>query len=161
MRHLYFVFMAIVFSTIGLNAQTTLGPGDLGITGFNSDNPDEVALVALTDLAPTTEIRITDNGWKADNTFRTGEGFMVIQLNQEVACGTTLLLTASDIQNLSTLVSVGSVSGTSIALAADGDQILVYQGDNASPTFITAINFQNTEWQADATTSNDSALPLV
>lgn len=160
MRHLYFVFMAIVFSTIGLNAQTTLGPGDLGITGFNSDNPDEVALVALTDLAPTTEIRITDNGWKADNTFRPGEGFMVIQLNQEVACGTTLLLTASDIQNISTLVSVGSVSGTSIALAADGDQILVYQGDNASPAFITAINFQNAEWQSDATTSNESALPF-
>src|SRR5690606_29458163 len=45
------------------------------------------------------------------------------------------------------------------ALATSGDQILAYQGTEASPTFIAAINNEGSGWQADATSANTSALP--
>jgi hypothetical protein len=61
-------------------------------------------------------------------------------------------------QDITTLVSVGDLTGSSIAFAATGDQLLVYQGDNSSPSFITAANFDGAGW-SDAVSSNTSALP--
>jgi hypothetical protein len=159
MRHILYVCFALFMGAIGLNSQT-LSPGDLAIVGFNGDNPDEIAIVALTDLASGTEIKFTDSGWKLDNTFRANEGFMTLALTSNVACGTTILITPASFtaQNITTLVSVGDLTGSSIAFAATGDQLLVYQGDNSSPSFITAANFDGAGW-SDAVSSNTSALP--
>ena len=46
-----------------------------------------------------------------------------------------------------------------MALAGDGDQILVYQGPASNPTFVYAINFEQSNWVASATSSNNSAIP--
>ena len=55
-------------------------------------------------------------------------------------------------------VGVITTSG-SLALSASGDQILAYQGDEATPSFVAAINFEGSSWQADATSAATSALP--
>ena len=44
---------------------------------------------------------------------------------------------------------------------ASGDQILVFTGAAANPTFVYALNDEGgAVWQTDATNSNTSALPL-
>lgn len=161
MRHILYVCFALVFSVIGLNAQI-LSPGDLGIIGFNSDNPDEVAMVALTDIPSGTTFKFTDNGWKLpENEFRANEGTRIVLLTSNVTCGTNMFLTTTTIVN-SSGAPLGTVSagGGSFALSASGDQILVYQGDDSTPTFITAINFEGSGvWQATASSAATSGLP--
>ncbi|NER05603.1 MAG: hypothetical protein F6K17_24955, partial [Okeania sp. SIO3C4] len=51
-----------------------LNPGDIAFVQYNADNPDNFKFVALVNIPGSEEIKFTDNGWKSDNTFRTGEG---------------------------------------------------------------------------------------
>jgi uncharacterized repeat protein (TIGR01451 family) len=123
-------------------AGTDLQPGDIAIIGFNADNPDEFAFVLLTDVAASTTITFTDNGWQADNTFRGNEGHSVWTAATALSAGAV----------------VNAPVGT-MAFSASGDQILAYQGADSSPSFIYAVNSEGTGWQSDATSSNTSALP--
>lgn len=123
-------------------AQTTLAAGDIAIIGYNFDDPDEFAFVTLIDLEAGTAINFTDNGWTAGGAFRTGEG----TLNWVAPAA----YSAGDIIN----PGVGSMQ-----FSVSGDQILAYQGDSSSPTFIYAIHSNDIGWNADATSSNESALP--
>lgn len=150
---------AVLLALIGggrAQAASTLAAGDLAVVGFNYDDPDEFAFVLLVDVAAGTEIKFTDNGWKADNTFRTGEGILTMTANVPVAAGTVVDMTAPF---ASTAVWTTSLSG-SVAFSVSGDQILSYQGTEAAPTFIYALNSEGSGWQPDAISSNTSALPL-
>ncbi len=143
--HLYsgLPLLAVLFFSAPIHAQTALGPGDVVITGFNMDNPDEVSVVFLVAIEAGTEIRLTDNGWKASGTFRTGEG--------------TDIWTAADDQPAGEGVII-TISG--MALSSSGDQILVYQGTEETPLFVAAINDEGDHvWQEDALDASTSALP--
>lgn len=140
-----FFALTVLFSmgSIGLKAQTTLYPGDIAITGVNMDNPDEFSILFLTDIEIGTVIYFTDNGWMASGSFRTGEG--------------------TDTWTAATTYSSGdqiTITAVNMNLSASGDQILAYQGSEASPSFIAAINdYGSATWQADATDANTSAIP--
>ncbi|WP_099239029.1 ExeM/NucH family extracellular endonuclease [Synechococcus sp. BDU 130192] len=123
---------------------TILSAGDIAIIGFNFDNPDEFAFVPLIDLGAGTEINFTDNGWQAAGTFRSNEGTFTWTALTDVDAGTIINPV---------------VSG--ISFSASGDQIIAYQGDASSPTFIYALNSEGNPgvWQSDSTNSNTSALP--
>lgn len=137
---------------------TTLQAGDIAIVGMNTDAPDKVSFVILTDIDAGTEIKLTDNGVKADGTFRANEGTLVWQADQAIAAGTVINITKTDAGFTANSGTVTPESG-SFALSASGDQVIAYQGDNTAPTFIAAVNAEGTGWQADATSSNTSALP--
>ena len=138
--------------------QTTLAPGDIAITGFNADNPDEFSFVLLTDVANTTTINFTDNGWQSSGSFRTGEGVLTWTANSNLSCGTEVIIT----DNSPFTTPVGNITDSgSFQLSVDGDQILAYQGTLASPTFLAAVHFATstpTGW-TNATSSNTSAIP--
>ncbi|HOW24142.1 MAG TPA: lamin tail domain-containing protein [Bacteroidales bacterium] len=135
--------LAILFFLTPSHAQTVLLPGDLVITGFNMDNPDEVSLAFLVAIEAGTEIRLTDNGWKASGTFRTGEGTDIWIATADHPAGAEVVVT---------------ISG--MALSSSGDQILVYQGTEETPLFVAAINDEGEHiWQEDATDASTSALP--
>ncbi|MBP6977013.1 MAG: lamin tail domain-containing protein [Bacteroidales bacterium] len=135
--------MAILLTTAPNHAQTALLPGDLVITGFNMDNPDEVSVVFMVAIESGTEIRFTDNGWKASGTFRTGEGIDIWVAGEDHPAGEEMLIPISD-----------------MALSSSGDQILVYQGTEEAPLFVAAINDEGDHtWQDDATDAGTSALP--
>ena len=121
---------------------TILTAGDIAFTGFNSDNPDEFTFVALTGIEAGTEIRFTDNGWRAAGGFRDTEGVFVWTAPANIPAGTVIN---------------PAVSGPSFS--ASGDQIHAYQGDDAAPSFVASIHFNGTGYEADATSSNTSALP--
>ena len=129
--------------TVASPSGHALAPGDLAVVGFNFDDPDELAFVALADVPAGTEITFTDNGWLAAGAFRTGEGTFTYTFPANLGAGTVVSLTG-----------LGN-----IAFAAAGDQILIYQGTPDSPTFVYALNSEGSTWQADATNTNTSALP--
>jgi len=120
----------------------TLDRGAVAVIGFNFDNPDALAFVALDDLPAGTELTFTDNGWRADGSFRDNEGAFTYTADEPVAAGTVIK---------------PEVSGP--AFSAGGDQILVYQGAASDPYFVYALNSEGDGWQDDATSSNTSALP--
>lgn len=133
-------------------ALTTLSAGDIALIGFNFDDPDEFAFVLLTDIATGTQIKFTDNGWKSDNSFYPNEGTITWTASAAYAAGTVL--------NFAAPASGEFSSAGSFALSSSGDQILAYQGEAGAPTFLYALNSEGAGvWQADATSSNTSALP--
>ena len=133
----------------GGSPKSDLDPGDIAIVGFNSDNPDDFAFVALTDIASGAEIRFTDNGWQAGGSFRSNEGTLVWTAPATVSAGDVVFYDGN---------ADFTSAGGSFALSASGDQILAYQGSDVSPEFIYALNFNALGW-SDATSSNTSALP--
>lgn len=120
---------------------TALSPGDIAITGVNMDNPDQISVVFLVDIEDGTEIKFTDNGWLSANDWRSNEGVFTWTASQAYSPGDEII--------------IDFTSGPS--LATEGDQVIAYQN---SSDMIAAINDEGSHvWQADATSSNTSALP--
>ncbi|MDY6805831.1 MAG: DUF4347 domain-containing protein [Cyanobacteriota bacterium] len=131
----------------------TLNPGDIAFVQYNADGTDNFKFVALVDIPESEEINFTDNGWKSDNTFRTGEGIITWTAPAGgISAGTVVEIDTTP------SASVGIVSEQSdLNFAASGDQILAYQGTDS---FIAALNNKGVAtWQADSTDTNTSVLP--
>ncbi|MCD4669994.1 MAG: hypothetical protein K8S14_06070 [Actinomycetia bacterium] len=142
------ILIALFILPLLLHA-TDLLPGDIAIIGMNSDNPDEFSFVSLIDIEQNTVIKFTDNGVHPDGSFRSTEGICTWTAGADISKG-----------DIITYSSSGGFSATGgFALAAAGDQLIAYQGDEASPVFIYAIQTNSTQWQADATSAQTSALP--
>ena len=152
-----YLSLIVFFCVLNLSfGQTTLTNGDLVITGFNSDNPDQFSFVLLTDITTNTEIKFTDNGWFAAGGFRLNEGILTWTATSDLPCGTEVIV---DDQAPFTSSTGTITDSAAFALAVSGDQIFAYQGPDASPTFLYGINFDGTDWAADAIDANTSALP--
>lgn len=138
------LFFITLFLTQIIVAQTTLSAGDIAILQYNSDgSPEVIKFIALTSIESGTTINFTDNGWRSDNTFRANEGTDTWTAASDISCGQIVTITLS-----------------SIAFNANGDQVLAYQGLSTSPTFLFAINNEGSGvWQTTATNSRTSALP--
>lgn len=163
MKKIYLLILTILTFGFGFG-QSTLSAGDVVITGFNSDTPDEFTFVLLTDITNTTTIKFTDNGWAetpAPAAFRSNEGTITWTSNTDLPCGTIVSIINNSPTGSSSGItpSTGSVTTSgSFALSGSGDQILAYQGTDTSPNFIYAVNFNASNW-SNATNSNTSALP--
>ncbi|WP_165605774.1 T9SS type A sorting domain-containing protein [Flavivirga aquatica] len=160
-------------STSAFSCQV-LSPGDIIITGFNSDNAfiDDFSFVLLTDIVSGTEINFTDIGWLSSGSFRTGagtglgaEGVVVWKATSDLACGTEIIISANAAGNMVTNYSgtIGTVTETDTGFGADpnADQIIAYQGSHTSPTMLYAIEFgvSNTGWDATSTNALTSSVP--
>lgn len=162
-----FTLLLIVFASYDLQAQTTLNPGDVVITGYNfSGSPnntsgDNFSFLILVDIESGTEIKFTDNGWRCpDNSFYSTEGHMKFTATTDVPKGTQITCHPN-----ATFIS-GSEYGTLARFSGDfnfnkdGEQILIYQGTTASPTLLFGITSNNDgSWDADADDSHTSAYP--
>ncbi len=158
MKRITLGIISICFAITFGASQTTLTAGDIAITGFNSDNPDEFTFVLLTDVVTNTQIRFTDRGWISSGSFRTsGEGVIVWTATSNLSCGTEITVT----DNTPFSVSSGSITDSNqFGLATNGDQILAYQGTDAAPSFIYAIHFGNGGGWTNATNAQSTALPI-
>jgi autotransporter-associated beta strand protein len=146
-------------------AAATIGAGasdaaDIAIIGMNADTNKTFAFVALANVAPSTQIKFTDNGWTAAGAFRSNEG--IITWTAPIGGVTAGTVVTIDTTSLTTsTASLGSVTDSGdVNFSASGDQILAYTGAEATPTFLFALNNEGAAvWQSDATNSNTSALP--
>ena len=146
--------LAPCFAAAGLKS------GDVAILGFNSDNPDALAFVAWVQLAAGTQISFTDDGYKADGTWRRAETQILTWTNDTsapVAAGTVVAVDGGQ-------GDLGSTSGTTPYLSADGDQVFAFQGtfegNTLNGTLLCGLDFNgSTGWDDDATSASTSALP--
>jgi hypothetical protein len=138
-----------LYFTNNTKAQTTLVAGDIVFTGYHSGTAsvDSFSFVFLKAVAAGTVISFTDNGWLNPGNFRGGEQtvtFTTIALPKgtEIIIGGAAGITP---RIYPTWASAGSCTGTGLALATAGDQIIAYQGTVASGvltgTIISAIHF--------------------
>lgn len=134
-------------------SQSTLSPGDIAFVGFNADGEDGFTFITLTTLNAETKVNFTDKGWKNDGILRAYES--IITWTSPI-----FNLPSGQIISIAGLSSsLGTVTGTSaLNLAEEGDQILAYQQYDTI-SFITAIHFNGTGWETDATDTQTSKLP--
>ena len=136
----------ILASTV--TSQAAIVMGDLAIVGFNSDGTDNFHVLALNEIASGETLLFTDNGWLSSGSFRDNEGTKTYTVGATIAAGSIIV------------IGVSEGAGTAPSLAASGDQVLIFTGSNASPTFVYGLNDDGGGvWQANATSSNNSALP--
>ena len=139
-----------------INSSSCPSPGSIMIIGANTDNPDAVAMVALTTLPPGLKLYLTDNAWSNSNDqFRTNEGVLTAVLSQNISAGTVF---GPGMEPSSTFWE--SSSG-SFALSAAGDTLLLYcldDNDNDTPIHhITGLSLAGPWIEEDGT--DTSALP--
>ena len=156
-----FVLIIFTFATlVGAFSQTVLSAGDIVIVAMNTDGTDDFSFITLVPITTTTVIKFAESGWLNAGGFRGGgsgsEGTITWTANANLSCGSEITITSTG-----TVASSGiTVVSGSWALSTSGDQILAYQGSSATPTFIYAINNEGAGiWQADATSTNTSAIP--
>ena len=144
MKKLYSITL-ILFGSFSLFAQTTLAPGDVIVTSLIADENDRHQFIPLVDLEAGTVIYFTESGWNATTgDWRNGdttEGVLAYTAPGAVAAVLLSLLKGCASNGTVILPADGSVVvdsglGNSWALSTSGDQITVFQGTVASPSFI-------------------------
>ena len=149
--------MTIFIISIQSYAQTTLSAGDIAFVGINTDYGtvgSGFSFILLEDVSSETVLNITDHGWMdGTSSFRNedGDATLVWTATSNLTAGTVIYV-QTKLANTGTLippiVSHGSISSDIFITAAIGDQIFIYQGSAASPTFITGIH-----WNVEPTSS--------
>lgn len=135
---------------------TSLSAGDIGFVQFNADGADNFAFVLLKTIDADTVINFTDDGWLAAGGLRTGEGVLAWTPGVALGVGTVITVTAAGAASIGTVTSLEG----SLNFSGSGDQIIAFQGTVAAPTAIAALNNDGAGvFQADATNTNNSALP--
>jgi hypothetical protein len=141
---------------------SNLSGGSVMVIGVNSDNPDTVALVALTEIPHGVNLYMTDNAWTGSN-FRTNEGTIQLRLSRPIESGQVFGYGESS--NLLYHDSWQPVAGA-FELSTAGDSILVYgQEESGSIVFLSGISL-STSWLESGLPENDygtqdSAVPLM
>lgn len=137
-----------------------ISTGDIAIILMNTDDPDALAFVALEDIPEGEVIRFTDSGWLAAGGFRGNEGAIQWTSPTGGITAGTIVYRDNPFNSGSWDASNDSGVGTNgFNLAVGGDQIIAFQGLSTSPAIVYAVNDYGGDWQTDATSSNNSALP--
>jgi hypothetical protein len=171
------LFVSFMFVTVGFasSAQTTLSAGDIAFTAYNSASNgstivDTFSFILLKNISSGTSLYLTDNGWKSNNTFRTGEGALQWTASSAMQYGDQVKITCV---SSGATASAGSVSTYTIggfssvpSLSTGGDQIIAFTGSSSSPTFIAGIHWNRTStttaaaWDTTGAGTNSSTNPL-
>ncbi|CAJ1962302.1 unnamed protein product [Cylindrotheca closterium] len=133
-----------------------LKPGDVQVIGVHSDDPDEIALVALQDLPANLELYLTDDAWTSDG-FRGSEGTVkLIVPDSGIPKGS--IFGFGDESTLLYSSSWSAVSG-SLALSTQGDALAVYcKPTESTYNFLAALSFSG-PWVSSGFSSSNGALP--
>ena len=143
-KSLFLAFFALFSFASQTLAQTSLSAGDVALIAVNSDGLDGFTFLLLDDISASTEIHFTDRPWDTVTASfgLATEGTVTWKSSTNMSKGATV-----SIENVSSgtlTASTGTASATGLMnLSSSGDQILVYQGTTASPSFIYAFN---TRW---------------
>ncbi len=115
------------FSTV---APAFLSAGDIAFVGWDADDNDNFAIVALTDLDGSStpfDIRFTDNEWDGTSAFISGEGEIIWTVNVLVSAGT--IIEFNDVNTGTPSVTAGSVARTgSFLINTSNEAVFAYIG---------------------------------
>lgn len=161
---------AVMAAGMGSASHAALVAGDINVIGYRADADDAIAFVTWQPLSAGTTIYFTDSGFFDDGTMRDSENIMSWTAPTGGIVAGTVVVIASP--NGSSSADTGSTTGALDGLSASGDQVFVGDaafttaGDTTKPgsaysgNFLYGLDFNGTAgWDADATSSNTSALP--
>lgn len=185
MKKLLILSLAAV--AVVANAQTTFTTGDLAIVGYNSSNPDDVAIATLVNFQAGTSFYMTDYGWRAanDGWRGGGEGWIKATATRDYLAGEIFVIRRelagavppiSGLENADFTYEWDGAGTPEFAPNGSGDQVFLFQGDFtdssststpatlANGSLLFGLNAEGANagangWQADATSSTTSALP--
>ncbi len=162
------------FAIQGTGTSTNLAAGAIAFIGYNSDDPDGFAFIALTDLPPTEQIYFTDEGWNGSawNGSPNEAHFSWTAPAAGLPIGSIVRIYESATNTLT--ASSGTVSGLLVGTVfhySSGDQVLAYQSatgaDPAAPQFVAGLHadYQSdnydaaTGWSATGNSDSTSGVP--
>lgn len=126
---------------------TPLAPGTLQFIGVNSDLPEGFALVPLVDIPSGTALRFTERAWNTTSSaFETPEGSATLTLSADLTAGTVFEVSVTAPSTLAVTPDIGTIVNDDTGnwgIAGNGDNLFVYTGADASPTFIAGIAFSS------------------
>jgi len=157
----YGLFIAAVACVLASGkVRADLNPGDIALIAYQSDDPDQIAFVALAPINAGEVIRFTDDGWLNTNAFRVGEGGIQYTAPVNLPAGTVVSRGNPFTGPGDWAVNNADLGSGGFLLAASaGDQIFIFQGAAATPSLIFGLNYNGSGWVASATSSNTTALP--
>ena len=147
------------FSIQGTGTSFALSAGDIAFVEYNADGTDVFAFVVLEDLVASEVIYFTDDGWRSTNVWRGSEGIITWTAPATpVTCGTIIRITPT-VDAPTANIGTCATTLTDVSITDAGDQIIAYT-ESASPYNIIAAVQLSAAWDADATSTATSALPL-
>src|SRR5688572_24266955 len=155
LRVLPFLFILLGFLSNAKPAMATVSPGDIVVIGYNAlpaSTTKTFAVVTLTSIAAGEVISFTDKGISG-GVFQAPlgtEGIFTLTTSGTIAAGTVIqfsvtsglspAVTSSPSVGIISVTSGWSSTSTASPFGLNGDQILIFQGSEASPTFIFGFN---------------------
>src|SRR5215813_11179473 len=128
-----------------------LGPGSIAFVGFNSDGNDNLAFVALQDIAAGESITFEDNEWNGSGWNDANENAFIWTASSTVKAGTIVLLNNVGVTSPAPSASTGTVVfgaaatyGGNHGIGNSTETLYAYSGTRAAPTFITAVSNNGT-----------------
>jgi hypothetical protein len=170
-------FIGASYNVFHTTTPVTLSAGDIAFTGYNSSSAtiDDFSFVVLRPggLPAGTQIMFTDNGWNnVTSACTSNEGVMVWTASSAVAQFSSVWIQSnlSPLTYTANLGSAAKITASVINLSNAGDQVLAFQGNLVSPTFISAIHMNSditgtltslTSWDdfANGVSTSRSAIP--
>ena len=154
------IALSLLVISVAGKAQTGLNTGDIAIVGINSTNPDKFSFVILKNIATNTVINFTDNGFTADATARTGEGFLTFTAQTNYSAGSVFTW----INGSGVASDWNSNNPTSFSFNASGDQLFAFTGSTsnwATQTNITLLFGINYGTALSATSSASNTVQPI
>lgn len=149
----------VIIDNIRISAEegssaTVLGAGEMAVASASSDTPDAFSFVSFVNIAANTTIFFTDKGWDANagafqTTAASDEGIIQWSSTSSLVAGTEVVVTNADNGSISASVGTATRSSGDFDLSTDGDQVIIFQGTEASPTFVYAFNFDGSGYLAN------------
>ncbi|MDP8204666.1 MAG: hypothetical protein P9L95_09065, partial [Candidatus Tenebribacter mawsonii] len=151
MKKIGLLILGFLFLASLVWGQTVLSAGDIVLVTVNADDNKNFDFVPLIDLESGTIIKFTDNAWvSANSALNDNEGIITYTASSFVSKGSILSYSGSD--------GNGFVKSGSFNPSGSGDNIIVYQGTEASPSFLYGIGWaKGASWSYSGT--NDSDIP--
>jgi predicted extracellular nuclease/2',3'-cyclic-nucleotide 2'-phosphodiesterase (5'-nucleotidase family) len=121
-----------------------LSAGSIAFVGFNSDGNDNLAFIALEDIAAGQTITFEDNEWNGSSWNDTNENALIWTATAAVTAGTIVTLdslgTGTATASTGSIVAGDSATyGSNRGIGNSGETIYAYQGTRAAPVFLTAV----------------------
>jgi hypothetical protein len=137
--------------------QTSFAPGDLVPVAYRmnaSGSVDEVALLTFVNILPGTKVNLTDAKYTENAQPQCNGGLTWTSPAQIVPAGSVIV-----IQNDAGTSGIGTIVGSTFGLSSGGDQVIVYTGTAAAPSYITALS--SNAWVSPPFTSCSGSFSLL
>lgn len=154
-----FALGAMASVGVASEAQTSLGVGDIAIVGFetspNTSPPEFFSFLLLSDVSAGTTISFSDVPYSNGGFQNNNEGVVTWTAGSAGnSIGSIITVNSPHSTSISASSGMASRDSGSFNLSGSNDQILAFQGDSTSPTFLYGISFDSTEWSYDNSTDS-------